>query len=178
MATPSSARPIDVRVFPAFRSSVRAPWLRRVARAALAAGDPDGHAGASVAVAGDDTLHELNARFRGLDEPTDVLSFANADVAMGEPAAGAAFPSVPGETPSLGEVVLSYPLAMRQAGEHNVTVEYEVALLVVHGVLHLLGHDHEEPGEEAVMKELEARALGRVFANGGQASGPRPGGGT
>ena len=92
MATPSSARLIDVRVFPAFRSSVRAPWLRRVARAALAVGDPDGHAGASVAVAGDDTLHELNARFRGLDEPTDVLSFANADVAMGEPAAARRVP--------------------------------------------------------------------------------------
>ena len=56
-------------------------------------------------------------------------------------------------------MVLSYPLAIRQAGEHNVAVEDEAALLIVHGVLHLLGHDHAEPGEEAAMKALERAAL-------------------
>ena len=56
-------------------------------------------------------------------------------------------------------MVLSYPLAIRQADEHNVAVEDEAALLIVHGVLHLLGHDHAEPGEEAAMKALERAAL-------------------
>jgi probable rRNA maturation factor len=86
------------------------------------------------------------------------------------------FPDVPDEEASLGEVILSYPLAMRQAGEHNVTVEHEVALLVVHGVLHLLGHDHAEPDEESVMKELEGQALARVFASSTRTSGAPRGG--
>ena len=167
MPTRSPKRSIDVRIFPAFRSALRAAWIRKVAAAALAAGDPGGASGASVVVADDATLHDLNARFRGLDELTDVLSFGDAsDPSLSEehaPEDGTVFPSPPDEQPSLGEVVLSYPLAVRQADAHNVTVDDEVALLVVHGVLHLLGHDHAEPEEEAEMKALEVRALAVVF---------------
>ena len=181
MPTPSSARPIDVRVFPAFRTSGRTAWLRKVARHALAVGDPSGQAGASVVIADDATLHDLNSRFRGLDEATDVLSFGRAgesetDRDNPETEAFPAFPDMPDEEASLGEIILSYPLAMRQAGEHNVTVEREVALLVVHGVLHLLGHDHAEPDEEAIMKELEGQALERVFASSTRTSGAQRGG--
>ncbi|MEE8518304.1 MAG: rRNA maturation RNase YbeY [Dehalococcoidia bacterium] len=157
MPTASKTREIAVHVFPAFRSSVKAAWVRAAARAALAVGDPDGSGQSSVVIADDETLHDLNRRFRGLDEVTDVLSFgaAGADTTP--------FPDTPDTRPSLGEVVLSYPLAVQQADEHNVTVEQEVALLIVHGVLHLLGHDHAEPDEEAVMKGLEQKALAQVF---------------
>jgi probable rRNA maturation factor len=160
-----SKRQIDVRVFPSFRTRVKSAWLRKVATAALAAGDPDGSSGASVVVADDETLHDLNARFRGFDELTDVLSFgATSDTSLAEEdSPDFAFPDLPDENPSLGEIVLSYPLAVRQADAHNVTTEREVALLVVHGVLHLLGHDHAEPGEEAAMKGLEERALADIF---------------
>ena len=155
MPTRASRRPIDVHVFPSFRAAVRAPWLRKVAAEALAAGDPDGAAGVSIAIADDETLRSLNERFRGLDEVTDVLSF--------EGDSGAAFPAAPDGSATIGEVVLSYPLAVRQADEHHVTAEEELALLVVHGVLHLLGHDHEEPGDEARMKRLERQALAGFF---------------
>ena len=162
----STNRQIDVRVFSAFRDPVKAAWVRRVARAALAIADEGGDRTVSIVIADDDTLRDLNRRFRGLDEVTDVLSFGDTgeggsgyEVPAFAGTTGVEFPSLPDEPASLGEVVLSYPLAIRQADEHNVAVEDEAALLIVHGVLHLLGHDHAEPGEEAAMKALERAAL-------------------
>ena len=182
MAPRPSKRQIDVQVFPAFRGSVKAVWVRRTAAAALAVADPDGGASASIVVADDETLHDLNRRFRGLDEVTDVLSFGQHGEVLDQDApdvdSNPAFPDMPGETPSLGEVVLSYPLAARQADEHNVTVEEEVALLIVHGVLHLLGYDHAAPDEEAAMKAIENRALGTLsLLPTGQGEGVRAPGG-
>ena len=158
MPTRAARRPIDVQVFQPFRAAVKAPWLRRVAAEALAVGDPEGTGGVSIAVADDETLHSLNARFRGFDEVTDVLSFETGV----RGSAANVFPD-PDGTARIGEVVLSYPLAVRQAHEHNVSTEEEVALLVVHGVLHLLGHDHEQPHDEARMRQLEQHALARLF---------------
>ena len=170
MAPPSQKRRVDVRVFPLFRAAAPAASVRRAATAALALADPDGRLGASVIVADDETLHDLNLRFRGFDEVTDVLSFGESgapaeDTALspGEPFPDDGFPPVPGESPSLGEVVLSYPMAERQAHEHNVPVEQEAALLIVHGILHLLGHDHAEPEEEAAMRAIEQQALNALF---------------
>lgn len=173
MAPRSQKRRVDVRVFPPFREAAPAASVRRAATAALALADPDGCSGASVVVADDETLHDLNLRFRGFDEPTDVLSFGEYGAPMedtalpvGEPFPGGGFPAVPDEEPSLGEVVLSYPMAERQAREHDVPVEREAALLVVHGILHLLGHDHAEPEEEAAMRAMERQALSALFPSG------------
>ena len=173
MATRPQKRRIDIRVFPLFRAASPAASVRRAATAALALADPDGRSGASVVVADDETLHDLNLRFRGFDEVTDVLSFGEYgapadDTALSppEPSPDDGFPSIPGEQPSLGEVVLSFPMAERQAREHDVPVEQEAALLVVHGILHLLGHDHAEPEEEAAMRAIEQQALSALFPSG------------
>lgn len=173
MATRSQRRRVDVRVFPLFKGAAAAASVRRAATAALTLADPEGRSGASVVVADDETLHDLNLRFRGFDEVTDVLSFGEygapvEDTALpaAEPFPGDGFPQVPGEQPSLGEVVVSYPMAERQAREHNVPVEQEAALLVVHGILHLLGHDHAEPEEEAAMRAIEQQALRALFPSG------------
>ena len=170
MPSRSQKRRVDVRVFPSFKGTSPVASVRRVATAALAIADPHGSSGASVVVADDETLHDLNLRFRGFDEVTDVLSFGEhgapaEDTALpaGEPFPEDGFPVVPDEEPSLGEVVLSYPMAERQAREHNVPVEREAALLVVHGILHLLGHDHAEPEEEAAMRSIEQQALSALF---------------
>ena len=199
MSARSAKRRVEVHVFPAFREGAPASWARRAAAAVLAAADPDGERGVSVVVADDETLRGLNRRFRGLDEVTDVLSFGergapleegsafltgaragNGGATLGEEdervllngnGAPAEFPAIPGQTPSLGEVALSYPYAARQAASRNLPVEREVALLIVHGVLHLLGHNHAEPDEEAAMRAMEAEALDSLFASGSRSEG-------
>ena len=69
------------------------------------------------------------------------------------------FVTPPGELSPLGEVILSYPQAQRQAEQRGVPLEHELALLVVHGVLHLTGHDHLEPEEATLMQSKERSAL-------------------
>ncbi len=119
----------------------------------------------SVLLCGDDEIHELNAQYRGVDAPTDVLSFP-----LLEP-----FATPPGDGFPIGDVVISLDYAERTcasrthltrvAGELGVSPETldwdlvaECEFLLIHGLLHLIGHDHAEPDEEAEMKQAE-RAL-------------------
>jgi len=127
----------------------------------------------SLVVTGDEVVRVLNRDYRGLDEATDVLSFSATHPGHwegegqssginqedlgdgGQPA----FVYPPDEPAPLGEVVIAYPQAQRQASARGVPLDRELALLIVHGVLHLAGHDHLEPGEEAVMQAKEQAAL-------------------
>ena len=142
-----------MRIAPAFRAAVRASWLRSIARRALAAEGAAGPAQVGVVVTDDETVRGLNRRFVGLDEPTDVLSFGLA--ATDE----APFALPPEEAASLGEVVIAYPTAARQAEEAGRAIEAEVAHLLVHGLLHLLGHDHQRPQDESAMRRREEEVL-------------------
>ena len=72
----------------------------------------------------------------------------------------------PEELPPLGEVIVSYPQTLRQAEQRGEPVERELALLLVHGVLHLVGHDHLEPEETELMQARERAALAEVFQVG------------
>lgn len=110
----------------------------------------------------DETVQRLNRDHRGLDEPTDVLSFGLSELA--KPAVDDEDRSVdfvlpPTEASQIGEVVISYPTAVRQAAEHGREVNHELAHLIIHGVLHLLGHDHYEPEEAARMRAREDELL-------------------
>ena len=142
-------------------------WLTNIANAALdVALDGTEAAQMSLLITDDETVRGLNAQFRGLDEVTDVLSFS-ADHAghwegEEEPPEGAGdfdFVMPPDELLPLGEVIVSYPQAQRQADQRGVPLEHELALLVVHGVLHLTGHDHVEPEESELMQSKERTAL-------------------
>lgn len=97
-------------------------------------------------------IAELNAEHMGKTGPTDVLSFPLDDEAMITPD-GEVIPAL------LGDVVLSPAVAGAQFAVHAGTYEDELALLVVHGVLHILGHDHAEPGEAATMRARELALL-------------------
>lgn len=97
----------------------------------------------AVVVSDDASLRELNRRFRGIDEATDVLAFPNETRGP--------FVGAPGLPRYLGDVVISYPRAEAQAAEAGHAVEAELQLLVVHGVLHLLGHDDQSAQERAEM---------------------------
>lgn len=105
----------------------------------------------SVVLADDATIHTLNLKWRGKDKETDVLSFSQRE--------GDAFPA-PSQAPMLGDVVISMDTAQRQAQKIGHSLEDEVARLLVHGVLHLLGHDHVQGGAQSrKMKAEEARIL-------------------
>jgi len=115
-----------------------------------------------------DTISELNERFLGASGPTDVLAFPIDDElppSGRQPDQGGRGPGSstdPTDPPTLlGDVVVCPAVASRQAGERGVSADDELALLVVHGVLHLLDYDHAEPDEGAVMRRREQELLGR-----------------
>ena len=99
---------------------------------------------------GDATIQQLNAEHRHIDSVTDVLSFPLAEPDF----------VLPDEEPvNLGDVVISYPRAVAQAHDYGHSVEREVAYLVAHGVLHVLGFDHEDESEREQMRQKEEEAL-------------------
>ncbi|MBI4199848.1 MAG: rRNA maturation RNase YbeY [Chloroflexi bacterium] len=160
---------VQVQVFPPFHGAISARWLRRVAEGALATAAPGDDCCLSLVLADDATVRQLNHAYRGLDETTDVLAFAfdhsGPYEGEGKPPSGVdivPFPSVPEPGKYLGEVIISYPQCVRQAKAQGHSVRQELALLVVHGVLHLLGHDHASPEEEQGMRALENSALQAV----------------
>ncbi|MDE2901218.1 MAG: rRNA maturation RNase YbeY [Chloroflexota bacterium] len=170
---PSRASHVNVLVFPLFRRRVTQRRLRCVAEAALHVAGAGTDAGEiSVVIADDAALLELNERHRGEAMVTDVLSFSpnHAGPYLGDGDApdedAFDFPTPDGEAEELGEVVISYPQAKRQAREAGRPVAAEVEMLVAHGVLHLLGYDHTEPDEEREMFALQDAALERAEALG------------
>lgn len=120
---------------------------RTVARAMGALELPEG-ARCAVVLAGDELLHALNRRYRGIDAPTDVLSFPAGESDRGVD-----------EGPDLGDILISVAYAARSATAHGRTRDEELALLAIHGLLHLAGHDDaDEAGAEAM--RAEERRLG------------------
>ena len=105
-------------------------------------------AGVSLMLGGDELLHQLNLEYRGIDGPTDVLSFSAREDA--EDAAGK-FVVAPDALDFLGDIVISVPYAARQAVLAGHSTARELHLLAIHGTLHLLGYDHATLEEEALM---------------------------
>ena len=105
----------------------------------------------SIVVVDDDVMQQLNRDYRNVDESTDVLSF-------GHEAAGFVMPSEQ-DSRYLGDVVISYPRALRQAEEAGHGVKAELTLLVAHGVLHLLGYDHADAEGRHKMWDMQDQVL-------------------
>jgi probable rRNA maturation factor len=119
--------------------------IRRVVQAALKAEEAPACAEVSVVIADDELLHELNSTYRSVDAPTDVLAFSQfsgADI-LSEAPEEQALP--------LGDVLISLDRARAQACQFGHCLEKEVAFLTIHGVLHLLGYEHDNPEAEARM---------------------------
>lgn len=147
-------------------------WVR-LAKCVLSAEGVAGDAEMSILFVDVGSIAELNLRFRGIEGPTDVLSFViDEDVQAAEagrsPDAGG---PGPGWTPEestqvptlLGDIVICPEIAAANAPDHAGTFEDELALLVVHGILHLRGHDHEDEDEAVVMEAREQMLLDRCF---------------
>ncbi len=122
--------------------------VRRVEEAATAAMGGSSR-DLAVVLTDDPSIAALNSQWRGVEGPTDVLSFPQ----------GAPEPGVPEEAAPLGDVVISVQTAQRQAAARGRSLESEVVFLLVHGLCHLHGHDHAEPQEAALMRAAEERLL-------------------
>jgi len=133
-----------------FALDVAVNELKSIAVRALEA-ENAGAAELGVVVTDDDTVRRLNREYAGDDHATDVLSFSLRE--------GEDFVN-PDGVDRLGEVIIAHPTAVRQAVEAGHPVHDELAHLLVHGILHLLGYDHVEPQDEAVMRAKEERLLG------------------
>ena len=159
-STPS--RKIDVQVFPAFAHRIPKAWLRKVADQALYIHDKATPMSISLVIADDETVHHLNLEYRDMDETTDVLAFPLWESREREAPDADGFVLPSEETAPVGEIVISYPQAARQAREGKRPIRAEIALMVVHGVLHLLGYDHADPQQESHMWARQDEVLARV----------------
>ena len=124
--------------------------LRDAASAALVHQSKTLDSDLSIVLTDDARLHELNRDYLGIDAPTDVLSFPASEK---DPETGARY---------IGDILISIPRARAQADAAGHPLESEVQLLVVHGVLHLLGHDHAGIEEKAHMWKAQAGILERI----------------
>ena len=149
-----SVREIGVTIRGPARGHVKASWLREVVNIALSNVRNPPQGDISLVATSKTEVRRLNLQHRGLDEDTDVLAFPSSG-----PNADVAFPVHSGSSDTLGEIVLSYPTAIEQAKEYSHTVEQEMAVLVVHGLLHLMGYDHEEPTAKSSMRNKEVEIL-------------------
>ena len=119
-----------------------------------------GEAGSSVSLTlvRDRAMRELNREHRGKDAPTDVLSFPLfAPDAFDRTGPTRPLARASGPERLLGDIVVSVDTAARQAADYDAPLEREMERLLIHGVLHLAGHDHHEPGERQVMEDEERR---------------------
>ena len=159
---------IDVQIFDEFKNVVSESHVLEAVSSVLDSESCDPHTHVSVVIADDDVVRELNLQHRGLDENTDVLSFSfthegeyygEEDRSARETDIDFVLPPTESNDASLGEIIISYPQTRCQAERDGHPVDRELTVLLVHGVLHLLRYDHEEPDDEAVMKAATARAM-------------------
>lgn len=150
---------IEISVEEQFRGVVDGGWVKKIVRQVLKAEGVAPPYEVSLVFTGSETVKQLNRDYRKVDEPTDVLAF----YMLPQKGADSSFTLPPDGVTRLGEVIISYPQAVAQAKEYGHPAERELALLVIHGILHLLGYNHEEPGEESEMREKERELLERCL---------------
>jgi probable rRNA maturation factor len=142
-----------------FRGLVDEGWARRIAQTVLKAEAMAPPYEVSLVFTDSETVKKLNRDYRGVDEPTDVLAF----YMLPQKGDASSFALPPDGVTHLGEVIISYPQALAQAKEQGHSPKRELALLVIHGILHLLGYDHEQAEEESKMRERERELLERCL---------------
>ena len=139
-----------------FSEGCRLPYkkmtARSISRLAAAAADKTGieNAVITVIITDDGFIREMNREYRKKDSPTDVISFANRDCE---------FPDIESEPEDLGDIFISIETAERQAAEYGVSLKDEIKRLVIHGVLHLAGYDHEKSEEQAAVMARKEREI-------------------
>jgi probable rRNA maturation factor len=139
---------INIQIDPPYEDKISPDRIEKAAQAALHHQNAHPQAELTIVITDDQQMQELNSQYLGIDAPTDVLSFSSADEI--DPESG---------NPYLGDILISLPRASEQASESHTTLDDEIQLLVVHGVLHLLGHDHAEPAQKEAMWSAQTEIL-------------------
>jgi probable rRNA maturation factor len=153
---------INILIDEEFAEKIDEVFLKEVAELVLKAETKDADSELGLVITNEETVHQLNRDYRKLDEPTDVLSFYMLPESLSGEEETNPFIQPPDGVMHLGEVIISYPQAVTQADEHSHSVKREIAILVIHGVLHLLGYDHEKPDDELKMRARETDILKAV----------------
>ena len=152
---------INILIDEEYKEHLDAGWLRDLAQRALTIQGIGPEAELGLFIASQERVRELNLSYRGKDAFTDVLAFPM--LPAGE--APAAFVPPPDGLHHLGEVIISYPQAVLQAGEQGHPVDREIAILLIHGILHLLGYDDQSPELKEKMRAREREILSRSGTN-------------
>ena len=130
---------------------IRPLIVRAVETVMAGAGLDDVPSELSVVLTDDESMRAINGRWRGIDKPTNVLSFPAFPLAVGDR---------PG--PMLGDIVMARETVVREAALDGKAVDAHFTHLIVHGLLHLLGHDHEDDTQAELMEQTEREALARL----------------
>jgi probable rRNA maturation factor len=141
---------INVEIRKKIKSQVDPYLVKEAARITLEHQRISPDSSLTIVISDDDHLTQLNQQFNNIDETTDVLAFPTDHID----------PDI--ETPYLGDVIISYPRAFEQANSIGHPVESELQLLIVHGVLHLLGYDHSNEQEKALMWSAQSEILSQL----------------
>jgi probable rRNA maturation factor len=154
---------VNVLIDDEFEGELEAAWLRSVAEQVLIVEDTAPETELGLVITGQSRIQELNLVHLGIDAPTDVLAFpmeleGDSDIPD--------FVTPPDGAVHLGEVIISYPQAFIQAEEHQHQVKKEVAILIIHGMLHLLGYDHDASEPEQRMRAREMAILELIEERG------------
>jgi probable rRNA maturation factor len=145
---------VTVQINPHFIGRVDETALQSAVEATLRQQGARHSAAVTLVLAGDEEVRRLNQQFRQVDAPTDVLAFPATE--------GGDFVHAPEQPPYLGDVIISYPRAVAQAVTAGHSPETELALLTVHGTLHLLGHDHATAEDKAAMWTAQETILAEL----------------
>jgi probable rRNA maturation factor len=138
---------IHIQIEEPFEGLIAPEVLEKAAMETLKHQSHDLAAELSVVIDSDEKIQQLNRDFLGIDAPTDVLSFPSEEFDPDE------------QAEYIGDIIISYPRALTQAQAAGHPVGNEIQLLVVHGVLHLLGHDHADPAEKSRMWQAQSEVL-------------------
>lgn len=141
---------INVKIKTRFRAEISKTLINQTAAAVLSSMQPEKMLDISIIVEDDAFLQKLNRDYLGFDSPTDVLSFSTGEI---DPETDRYY---------LGDIILSFPRAAEQAQKGGHAVQSEVQLLIVHGILHLLGYDHDDDESKQEMWSIQNELIGMM----------------
>jgi probable rRNA maturation factor len=152
---------IDITIDDEFQGKVKKDWIMDITKSILESEKVTFPYEVGIVITGAETVRKLNRQYRNIDSTTDVLSFC-----LLEPADGISdiFQLPPNSENQLGDVVISFPQAVEQAAVQGHSVEKELTALLIHGLLHLLGYDHEKDEDKESMENLEKKLLNSLYS--------------